>query len=138
MKNNGSMAESVDAADLKSASENCAGSIPATATTMLQKLYEWIDKLDALKYSMPNKIQASCRISEEELAGMKLHEIESYIKEKLSRDLACDIVSHLADLESKIEHTTNMRIYCASVNAFTDEELKQHDQDIIEEFCSRK
>lgn len=114
-----SMAESVDAADLKSASENCAGSTPATHTTS-------------------SEIYVSVELTHSALVNFAADEIGPFIKRKLAIMLVDVIMNRKVMYEFMSNSCSYTETYSAKLNVFTDKELKEHDQDVIEEFCSRK
>lgn len=83
-------------------------------------------------------LSVSVRIRQEELARMSMATIEPFVKKKIADALAYKLVQGRVDYQRREEYMSYATIYSATINVFTDEELRKHDQDIIEEFCSRE
>lgn len=120
MNTNGSMAELVDATDLKSVDENRAGSTPATPTR-------------------DNEVYAGVSVFQDAAIQMGERDLRKYVYENIARGLIGRLVNDGYLVLTRRDNMFNYSIdFSTRVFVFSAEQLEKHDKDVIEEFCSRE
>lgn len=111
-------------------------------TDISSKIYDWYKKNGIIEQHaeiQDGLITASVVLSHTSMTEMKQHEIARYIGDNLLAQISNRIKqSNKIEIIRRDFNAWNETVYEGKLHVFTTEELKQHDQDIIEEFCSRK
>lgn len=111
-------------------------------TDTSSKIYDWYKRNNIIEQHaeiQDGLITASVVLSHTSMTEMNRHEVANYIGDNLLAQISNRIKqSNKIEIIRKDFNAWNETVYEGKLHVFTTEELKQHDQDIIEEFCSRK